>query len=157
MGRISEAIKNFNQEQIQSFLKNGYEHISINGHEFRLDAEDVEISSLARDGYVAQSDRSITVALNTKLSPELKEEGFAREFINRVQNFRKDAGFEVTDHIVIQVQNLEKKEVDALNRQKTYICNETLADEIQFDIFQAELRDEIKIDSFTFMIGLLKK
>jgi len=157
MGRISEAIKNFNQEQIQSFQKNGYEHISIDGHEFRLEAEDIEISTLARDGYVAQSDRSITVALNTVLSQELLEEGFAREFINRVQNFRKDAGFEVTDHIIIQVQDLEIKEVDALNCQKAYICNETLADDIQFNISQAELKQEIKIDAFTFLIGLIKK
>lgn len=156
MGRISEAIKNFNQAQIQSFLQNGYEHISIDGHEFRLEPEDIDISTLAKEGFVAQSDRSMTVALNTQISQELQEEGFAREFINRVQNFRKDAGFEVTDHIIIQIQDLEKKEVDALNRQKVYICNETLADDLQFNIFDAELKEEIKIDSFTFIIGLMK-
>ena len=156
MGRIAAAVKNFDAAQIQSFQENGYEHILIDGHEFRLEPEDVEITAHAKEGYTAQSDRAITVALNTQLSEELLEEGFAREFVNRVQNFRKEAGFEVTDHILIQVQDMEKKETDALKRQKAYICNETLADEIQFNEISTDFKKETKIERQTFLIGLAK-
>ncbi len=156
MGRIASAVKNFNAAQIQSFLQNGYEHILIDGHEFRLEAEDIEITSHAKEGFSAQSDRSFTVALNTQLDDALLEEGFAREFVNRIQNFRKEAGFEVTDHIRIQVQDMEEKETDALKRQKTYICNETLADEIQFCEIDSVFKKETNIEKQTFLIGLSK-
>ncbi len=156
MGRIASAVKNFDAAQIQSFLQNGYEHILIDGHEFRLEPEDIEITAHAKEGFSAQSDRSITVALNTHLSAELLEEGFAREFVNRIQNFRKEAGFEVTDHIRIQVQDMKEKETDALKRQKAYICNETLADEIQFCEINTAYKKETEIEKQTFLIGLAK-
>jgi isoleucyl-tRNA synthetase len=157
MGRLSAAIKNFDANQIQSFMQNGYEHILIDGHEFRLEPEDIEISAEAKEGFVAQSDRAMTVALNIQMSDELLKEGFAREFVNRVQNFRKEAGFEVTDHIVIQVEDLAQKEEDALLSQKAYICNETLADDLQFGTISAENFKETKIDKLVLKIGLLKK
>jgi len=156
MGRLSAAIKNFDASQIQSFLTNGYEHILIDGHEFRLEPEDVEIVAQAKDGYVAQSDRSMTVALNIYLDEALLEEGFAREFVNRVQNFRKEAGFEVTDHIIVQVQNLGEKEAGALLAQKAYICNETLADDITIGSADAEFLQETKIEKHSLLIGLSK-
>ncbi len=157
MGRLTAAIKNFDGLQIQSFLKNGYEHILIDGHEFRLETEDLEISAEAKDGFVTLADRHMIVALNTELSEDLKEEGFAREFVNRVQNLRKEAGFDVTDHVIIQIEDIKEENGNALLRQKPYICNETLADDIRIGMVDAEFKKEVSIDQQTLMIGLIRK
>ena len=157
MGRLSQMIKNFDQEQIRSFLENGYEHVAIDGHEFRLESEDVEIVPQAKEGYVATSDRMITVALNTTLTNELREEGFAREFVNRIQNLRKEAGFDVTDRIIIRVEGLDETPSRAVTRQKEYICRETLADDIEFTHITDGFQKEVKIDKNTFKVGLEKQ
>jgi isoleucyl-tRNA synthetase len=154
MGRLAEAIKNFDSEQIRSFLENGYEHVLIDGHEFRLEREDAEILSQAKEHYVSVSDRHITVALNTELNEELLEEGFAREFVNRVQNMRKEAGFDVTDRIAIQVEGLAESAAKAVLHQKDYIGTETLADAIEFTHPTDGFKKEIKIDDKQFIIGL---
>ena len=157
MGRLAGAIKNFNQEQIASFLKNGFEHVLIDGHEFRLEPGDVEILSEAKENYVAQSDRGITVALNTQMDQALLNEGYAREFVNRVQNLRKETGFAVTDQIVIEVQALPDDLKIAFKSQEEYICNETLAQAIRTGSISARFKKEIKINEYTFEVGLLKK
>lgn len=157
MGRLAQAIKNFGPEQIASFLENGYEYVLIDGHEFRLEPDDLEILSEARENYVAQSDRGITVALNTEISEALLHEGYAREFVNRVQNLRKETGFDVTDHIYIEMDNIEQELKIALKGQEEYICNETLADEIRTDGITAQVKKKIKINRFSFDIGLVKK
>lgn len=157
MGRLAETIKNFELEQIQAFMKNGFEHVSIDGHEFRLETDDLEITSESREGFVAHSDRDFTLALNIQLSPSLLEEGFAREFVNRIQNLRKEAGFEVTNHIVIEIMNPDIDSAQALQNQKSYIANETLANDIRIGQVTAEFKKEVMIDEKTFLIGLVKK
>ena len=157
MGRLAEAIKNFNGEQIRSFQENGFEHILLDGHEFRLEPEDVEISAEAREGFVAVSVRNTTVALNTVLNDTLLEEGFAREFVNRVQNFRKESGLEVTDHILIQVDGLDEQGKQAIHSQNDYICNETLADEIHFVVPDAKYMNETDVNGQKIRIGLNRR
>jgi isoleucyl-tRNA synthetase len=157
MGRLSDTIKNFDLPQIQSFLNNGFEHVLIDGHEFRLEQDDIEIIPEAKEGFTAQSDRDITIALNIKLTDELIQEGFAREFVNRVQNLRKEAGFVVTNHIIIEVQDISAELIKGLQNQKTYICNETLADDIIIKEIKADFKSEVKIDKNKFLIGLVKK
>ncbi len=157
MGRLAETIKNFNSEQIRSFLENGFEHILIDGHEFRLESEDVEIVAEAKEGFVAVSDRNMTVALNTVLTDELLQEGFAREFVNRVQNFRKEAGLEVTDHIRIGVEGLDETGKHAIESQNAYIANETLADEIGFTLSGADFTGETEVNGQNLRIGLSKR
>ncbi|MEJ2544768.1 MAG: DUF5915 domain-containing protein, partial [Calditrichaceae bacterium] len=78
------------------------------------------------------------------------------EFVNRVQNFRKEAGFDVTDHIVIEVQDIPENMQKAISNQKTYICNETLADEISFEGNGSGNVYETKIETETIKIGLIK-
>ncbi len=157
MGRLNEAIQNFDKEQIESFLNNGYEHVSIDGHEFRLESDDVFVESESREGYVSHSDRDMTLALKIDLDAALVEEGYAREFVNRVQNMRKEAGFEVTDHIIIQVDGIRDEAKHYLQNQKIYICNETLADDLLFDAIHADFQRETQIDNDTFTIGLDKQ
>ncbi len=157
MGRLADTIKNFDGEQIRSFLENGFEHILIDGHEFRLEPEDVEIMAEAKEGFVAVSDRNITVALNIVLTDELLQEGFAREFVNRVQNFRKEAGLEVTDHIRIGVEGLNETGKHAIESQNAYIANETLADEIRFTLSAADFTGETEVNGQNLRIGLSKR
>ena len=86
---------------------------------------------------------------------QLIEEGLAREFVNRVQNFRKEAGFEVTDHIVIEVQGVSNELEKAITNQNSYICNETLADKISIDSINAEFKKDTKIEDQSIQIGLI--
>ena len=157
MGRLADTIKHFDSEQIRSFLENGFEHILIDGHEFRLEPEDVEIVAEAKEGFVAVSDRNMTVALNTVLTDELLQEGFAREFVNRVQNFRKEAGLEVTDHILIGVEGLDETGKQAIELQNAYISNETLADEIRFELTGTDFIGETEINGQSLRVGLSKR
>jgi isoleucyl-tRNA synthetase len=157
MSRLSDTIKNFDLTQIQSFLNNGFEHVLIDGHEFRLEQDDIEIIPEAKEGFTAQSDSDITIALNIQLTDELIQEGFAREFVNRVQNLRKEAGFVVTNHIIIEVQDISAELIKGLQNKKSYICNETLADDIIINELSADFKSEVKIDKNKFLIGLVKK
>ncbi|MBD3223533.1 MAG: isoleucine--tRNA ligase [Caldithrix sp.] len=156
MSRLNETIQNFKMEQIQSFLSNGYEHVSIDGHEFRLGAEDIIVQSEAKEGYVAHSDRDITIALFTQLSNALIEEGYAREFVNRIQNLRKEAGFEVTDQIVILVEAIPDNNRKFLENRKDYICAETLANNLVFDQVKTDFKKQVNIEDETFYVGLQK-
>jgi isoleucyl-tRNA synthetase len=88
--------------------------------------EDVEILHEEITGWIVESDGLITVALDTALTPELLNEGFAREFVNRVQNLRKEAGFEVTDRIRIRYSS-ESRLSSALTALADYVKSETLA------------------------------
>lgn len=156
MGRLAQSIKNFDAQQIASFQSKGFEHVTIDGHEFKLEAEDVDVISEAKENYVAQSDHGVTVALYTLLDDPLREEGFAREFVNRVQNLRKEAGFDITDHIIIKVEGLDNKFSDALEHQNEYICSETLADAIRIAAADTSFKKEVSIEKQTILIGLEK-
>jgi isoleucyl-tRNA synthetase len=91
--------------------------------------EDVDIHHEDIKGWVVETDNELTVALDTELTDELLAEGFAREFVNRVQNMRKDAGFEVTDRIKIYY-NGEDQLKNVLTAQGEYVKRETLAVEL---------------------------
>ncbi len=156
MGRLNEAIKNFDLMQIQSFLKNGFEHVLIDGHEFRLESNDVEINSEAKEGFVAVTERDFTLALNIRLDETLIQEGLARELVNRIQNLRKEAEFDVTDHIKVEIGSDDKKLIQAINEQKSYICSETLADEILItESITAGFQSEVQIEKTKLNIGLI--
>lgn len=94
-----------------------------------LSKEDLLIEMTQMEGYVTQSDNNITVVLDTNLTPELIEEGFVREIISKIQTMRKDAGFEVMDHIVIYCDGSDKV-AEILTRNKDSISEDTLADDI---------------------------
>ncbi len=156
MGKLSGIIKGFSAEEVNDYLKKGELSIFIDGHEFLLQENDVEIVTEPREGFVAQKDKGLIIALNTHLSEELLTEGFAREFVNRIQNLRKEAGFEVIDHIIIEVEYSDDGLKRKLNHQNEYICNETLADELKFGKLTAPFKQDISIDETTLKIGLLK-
>ncbi|MNS35161.1 Isoleucine--tRNA ligase [compost metagenome] len=142
MGLISKEIQNFSQEQINELDKNGSLSIVISGKSINLTSEDVEISSQDIEGWLVANANGITVALDITISDELKKEGIARELVNRIQNIRKDSGFEVTDKIKVQVQKDGILE-EALTANQDYIKAETLTEEL---IIEDKVENGIEIE-----------
>ena len=127
---ISAELAKFGQEEIRLIEQNKTYKINIGGEELVLDEDDFEINSNDIDGLLVASSKGLTVALDIHITEALKAEGNAREFINRVQNIRKDHKFEVTDRILIKMLiSIEFKL--ALDEYKNYICDEILANDIE--------------------------
>ena len=106
--------------------------ITVDGKEEALEKDDLLIEAAQMEGYISDSDHGITVVLDTNLTPELLEEGFVREVISKVQTMRKDAGFEVMDHIRVSMQDNDKvKEI--VQKNEAQIKSEVMADEITYD------------------------
>ena len=119
-----------------------------------LQPTDVEISAEDIPGWSVATKGSLTVALDITISDDLKKEGQAREFINRIQNLRKDSGFELTDRITINIIENQSM-VNAINEYKNYICAEILADSISF---VKEMADgtEIEINDISLKVNVNK-
>jgi len=128
--KVAEAIRNFTKENIDSLVTNHNIDITIDGKSLAIALEDVEILGSEIKGWVVESTEGVTVAIDSELSDELIAEGLAREFVNRIQNMRKDSGFNVTDRIKIEYSG-NKKLNSAINMFCDYVSNETLADEIK--------------------------
>ncbi len=156
MGQLAAEIKGLDKAKLDKYLAEGHLALDINHHKFELLENDIEIVTEAKEGFEARKDKTLIVAINTVLSDELLTEGLAREFVNRVQNLRKDAGFEVTDHIIIEVENGENDIHQKLLNQKQYICNETLAKEIKFNKLEFGFIQEVSINEIKLKIGLSK-
>ncbi|MBQ19341.1 MAG: isoleucine--tRNA ligase [Flavobacteriales bacterium] len=125
MKQIAAQVNQFTQNDIQEFERNQGATITVEGQQVELDSNDVEIITQDIPGWLVQTEGGLTVALDITISKELKEEGIAREFVNRIQNLRKDSGFEVTDKIALKI--LQHNEInEAINNNKNYICTETL-------------------------------
>lgn len=153
MKDASLAIQELTNEEILALEKNGQIEIVIQQEKFTLLVEEVEIISDDIQGWLVASNNGITVALDIQISEQLKNEGFAREIVNKIQTERKESDFVVTDKINIYVQNhpiLNR----IFNDYKEYICNETLANNIfisddlndvkDFDINGEQLKLTIK-------------
>jgi len=107
-----------------------------------LTLQEVEISSQDIEGWLVANSNGITVALDISISEELHQEGIARELVNRIQNIRKDSGFEVTDKIKVQIQRNGDLETAVLNNE-AYIKSETLTDSL---VFVDELEGGVTIE-----------
>jgi len=129
IGLISKAIHNLSKQEITTLEREGILTLYIQEKVVNLSLDDVEILASEVAGWLVATDKGITVALDKNITPELRNEGIARELVNRIQNYRKDSGFEVTDKIRIQI--LKHPEIQtAVSRNETYIKDETLAKEL---------------------------
>ena len=125
MKAISAAVANFSQEDIAKIEVEGKYNFEVEAQPVELLLSDVEIATQDIPGWVVANEGSLTVALDITISKELKEEGIARELVNRIQNIRKDSDFEVTDKILVDLgANAEWN--DAVKNYMDYICSETL-------------------------------
>ena len=106
--------------------------IQVDGQDEALEKDDLLIEAAQMEGYVSDTDRGITVVLDTNLTPELLEEGFVREIISKVQTMRKDAGFEVMDHIRVSMQDNDKVQ-QVISSNEAQIKSEVLADEVAYN------------------------
>lgn len=127
---VVERIKNFSTADISLIEKGNPVNIDIDGESLAITMDDVEIISEQIPGWIVESENCITVAVDTQLTDELISEGLAREFVNRIQNMRKDAGFQVTDKIKIAFSG-NSEFVFAINSFASYISVETLAEKIE--------------------------
>jgi isoleucyl-tRNA synthetase len=154
MGLISKEIQNFSKNQINQLDKNGTLEIVIAGNNVLLTQDDVEISSQDIEGWLVANSNGITVALDITISEELKQEGIARELVNRIQNIRKDSGFEVTDKIKVQLKRNGALET-AILKNEDYIKSETLTSDLVF-VDEIAKGIEIEFDEIKTMILISK-
>lgn len=125
MKDLAPAIQKIDQTAIAEFEKNGTYRLHIGDQNVELDISDVEIISEDIPGWLVTNHGNLTVALDIEISPELKREGIARELINRIQNLRKESGFEVTDKIHINIEDTPEM-ADTIAVFGDYICEQTL-------------------------------
>lgn len=146
MKQISAIINQMKQEDIAAFEDTGVFGIEIENEKIALTPEDVEIHTEDIPGWTVASEGHLTVALDINVTEELKEEGIAREFINKIQNLRKESNFEVTDRIYLTIEKHEEFNKALLNH-KDYICTQTLANQLILvdDLNDSEAR-EVEID-----------
>ena len=156
MKDISNAISKFTAQEIVEFENKGSHPVKINGQDIILTTEDVEIISEDIPGWQVANDGKLTVALDITISDDLRYEGIAREFVNRIQNIRKDTGFDVTDKISVQIEDHDFVR-EAITRHKAYIGSQTLATEvILVKSLKGENVKEVEIDEITIKIMVVK-
>jgi isoleucyl-tRNA synthetase len=157
MKQLAGAINGLDQSEIRQLETEGKFVLNIGDQEIVIGSEDVEISTEDIPGWSVANQDHVTVALDLTISPELQEEGLARELINRIQNLRKDKGLEVTDRISLQVEdNAETSQ--AFNNFKDYICSETLANmTIEENLSNGEHETFELVDGIEVKIALKKE
>ncbi len=144
MKEIAVLVQEFNQAQIFEIERTKHFDLKMgDGTTLNLSIEDVDILSDDMPGWLVASEDRLTVALDVNISDELKHEGIAREFVNRIQRLRKERDFEVTNKINIVVENNSYTN-DALNAFKNYICAEVLALSLEIGILENE-KDEVSV------------
>ena len=151
--QIAQRLKELSPAEIRELESNGVVNLVINGTAFAVGKEDVEIVRDDMPGWLVESDNGLTVALDTELNDELVAEGVAREFVNRVQNMRKDAGFEVTDRIRIYYTGSDKLR-SILRDKESYIKNETLAVEFVDSYRPGEYASKLDINGEEAEVGV---
>ena len=129
--------------------------IQVEGVDEALAEEDLLIEAAQMEGYVSDSDHGVTVVLDTNLTPELLEEGFVREVISKVQTMRKDAGFEVMDHIQLYVKDNDKVK-DIVQKNEESLCSDVLADGVTYDEVSGFTK-EWSINGEKVTLGVKKK
>ncbi|MDH5380247.1 MAG: isoleucine--tRNA ligase [Cyclobacteriaceae bacterium] len=152
---IANYIQNLSQEQLVELENSGNLSASIEGTEYSITFEDVEIFYEDIPGWSVASEGNVTVALDCTITDDLKKEGLARDFINRIQNLRKDQGLDVQDKITINVSSDSELLTDSLLVHQTYICNETQA--VNIVINKIENGEEFDIDGINLKVKIETK
>ena len=155
MKLIASLISSWTNEEVVSFEKEGKKEIILSSGSVFLEKEDIEIVTADVPGWEIATAGSITVALDISISKELKEEGVARDFVNKIQNLRKERNFEVSDLIKIKVL-CGQSDQEAIKNNLNYICSETLTKDLDF-VSKLEGNEIVEKDeSFKYLIEKVK-
>ena len=130
MKAVAQVINNLDADGIKKIEQNGVLDVVVNAKSITLERSDVEITSQDIEGWLVASFGALTVALDITITDNLRKEGIARELVNRIQNLRKDSGFELTDKIIVSFQKDEYIS-NAINTNLEYIKTETLTEEVR--------------------------
>ena len=155
MKQISAAIAGMNQNDIFQFEKKGEFQLQFDDETLTLGLEDVEILSEDIPGWLVANEGKVTVALDINITKELKEEGIAREFINRIQNLRKESNFDVTDKIRLYIGKHAQIN-EAVENFSTYIASQVLAESVNLTDTIDTNAKEVEIDDMTTYIKIEK-
>ncbi|NVK64561.1 MAG: isoleucine--tRNA ligase [Flavobacteriales bacterium] len=155
MKSIAAMVRGFSGDDIATIEANNGWSGEVDGVAVELDLNDFEIAAQDIPGWTVSSDGNLTVALDVTLTDELKSEGIARELVNRVQNLRKDSGLEVTDRILLKVDTNELIQ-NAIEANKEYVCNEVLANDVQFESLDGDALVTDLVEAEDAKIGLVK-
>ena len=152
MKGVAAAMDQLSQEQIAELEQQGTIAINVEGQSLTVEAVDVDIISEDIPGWLVANEGALTVALEVELTDELKNEGMARELINRIQNIRKESGLEITDRIIVTVSPTSEveKAVDAFGE---YVKTQVLADSI---VIATNDGQEVDFDDFKLNINITK-
>jgi isoleucyl-tRNA synthetase len=156
MKDISKAISELTRKEIADFESTGSHKLIIEGKEVILTTADVEIISEDIPGWQVANEGKLTVALDITVTDELRYEGIAREFVNRIQNIRKESGFDVTDKITVLIEDHDQVR-EAIKRHAAYIGSQTLATKVEVvkGFTDSRIR-EIEIDDVIIKIAVFK-
>ena len=146
MKGVNQAVRAFSDDDIDRYLRDGSVTVEVEGEAVELGSDDLDVSSEGIHGWLVGQEGGVTVALDTTITEALQDEGFAREVINRLQNLRKKAGFDVTDRIEGQYQATGQL-AHAIAHHAGWIRNETLA--LELDEAEQPAGDVVE----TFQIG----
>ncbi|HSV88374.1 MAG TPA: isoleucine--tRNA ligase, partial [Bacteroidales bacterium] len=144
MKQIAEAVARFNQEDITRIETEQKYNLEIDNKVVEILLSDVEIVSEDIPGWLVANEGTLTVALDVTITDALRNEGIARELINRIQNLRKENGFEVTDKIELIIQK-HGEITDAIITNNDYICSETLASQLEY-LDQVDSAEKVEIE-----------
>ena len=148
---VANAIKALSGAEIKELERSKNLSISANGVSYTIELDDVEIVNEDIEGWLVASGNGVTVALDTEISAELRNEGIAREFVSRIQNVRKDSGFEVTDRIRLRV-HVPSEIQSALEAMRGYVQDETLCQSLEFSSSPLETTIDFNEDSISVNI-----
>ncbi len=152
---VAKALSELSQDDIAKFETDGKWIINIEGNDIELSIDEVQVISKDVPGWLVISENNMTVALDITITEELKEEGFAREIINKVQNYRKDQDFEVTDKITVKIKtDAELKQ--AITNFNDFIANQILAQNIEFVDSTDDTFNDFDINGIETKIKIIK-
>ena len=155
MRAVTEIVKALDQSALATFAQDGVLAVQMGGAPLTFSGDELLVERRDREGFAVSGDDSLMVALSVELTDDLRDEGFARELVNKIQNMRKDAGFNVSDRIDVAIESSPRLE-QAIDAHREYIINETLAIDITQNDVGAdwELKREWSINDEPAEIGV---
>jgi isoleucyl-tRNA synthetase len=154
MKAVGESISAMNEAQIREIERNGQITLVSGDAQFDILHSEIEILTEDVPGWLVASEGSLTVALDVTITDELRSEGIARDVVNRIQNLRKDSGFEVTDKIKISLENNNPELAEAVSSNKNYICQEVQAVALELVADLNGSASEIEMDEFILKVKI---